>query len=469
MAYLFDYPSENAYINGASERSTTESTTSFDSIKIHYDCINHMIPVENATNPDVCIVVEDNQTHKRFLIPQEDYVASALPSGFSVKDFICYGSMYGNQLMLWKHNLGSYKWACSEYYTITPTANSGNLTFTVSRSGKNFNKEVSWSGGNINEALASLAAAMNAVQSTDDTTAFNAATADTTNGYVKIQITGYSTSTMTVTSTSATFTDLSQDTKFNGVSMPASSRRFQSQTLQTIFRSHTDAYGGTSYYFPPATTVQYSKGGVNTNYVTGGNLSRFMAYYGTNGSATYVAETTAISVMNRTGFASCETGTAEAQALYNKYGGSYEAYMDSKMYGFKNLSLGSLNNLSRNNGSYMTELLATCQTMGFSGYESAYPAFAAAYNTEDSQWGHFHLPTNHEVAMFMEDSKMAKINQALSKIGGTSISNTGCYWSSGEYTSYIAWFYYGDTGSLTIDLKSSTSSVRPVLAQKVES
>jgi hypothetical protein len=469
MAYLFDYPSENAYINGASERSTTESATSFDSIKIHYDCINHMIPVENVTNPDVCIVVEDNETNKRFLIPQEDYVASALPSGFSVKDFICYGSMYGKQLMLWKHNLGPYKWACSDYYTITPTANSGSLTFSVSRSGKAFNKEVSWSGGNINEALTSLAAAMNAVQSTDSTTAFNAATADTINGYVKIQITGYITSTMTVSSTSATFTDLSQDTKFNGVSMPASSRSFQSQTLQAIFGSHTDAYGGTSYYFPPTTTVQYSKGGVNTSYVTGGNLAKFIAYYGTNGSATYVTESSGTSVMNRAGFASCETGTAEAQALYNKYGGSYEAYMDSKMYDFKNLSLGSINNISRDNGSYMTELLANCQTMGFSGYESAYPAFAAAYNTEDTQWGHFHLPTNHEMAMFMEDSKMAKINQALSKIGGTSISNTAYYWSSGEYMIINAWFYYGNSGGLNFYRKSDSCSVRPVLAKKVES
>ena len=44
-----------------------------------------------------------------------------------------------------------------------------------------------------------------------------------------------------------------------------------------------------------------------------------------------------------------------------------------------------------------------------------------------------------------------------------------CYWSSGEYSSYAAWFYSGDAGVLVVGNKCSSYSVRPVLAQKVES
>ncbi len=44
-----------------------------------------------------------------------------------------------------------------------------------------------------------------------------------------------------------------------------------------------------------------------------------------------------------------------------------------------------------------------------------------------------------------------------------------CYWSSGEYGSHLAWFYYGNIGYLNVYYKYISYSVRPVLAQKVES
>lgn len=488
--YLFRYSSFDSYNSSSPERSAEYSTVSFDGTNLHYDGVNVRIPLAMVDYPPVSIVVENTNANsvefgERFLIPYETFDASSLGSDYNVLDFVCFGKRDGALLFIHKDDAKAgtgLQWAIPSYYIITPDlTGAGSFTFNVNRSGKQWRPNGDESGQNkavvsweANATISSVAATMGACLSTDGTTAFGTAnvTADTVNNTLKVKVEGHSLSTMIVDG-DATLTDLSKDTYFMGSAMDSDvSRLFQSNTLQGIFGSFTNGAGVAERWFPPATTVEYAKNGYNLSYMCAGNLTKFIAYYTTNGSASYVAEDSQ-TPMKAEVFNDCIEGSDEAKALYNKYGGSYEAYMAARMYEQENRRLNGINYISYSNGLTVTERLASVESRDLSGeYIPAYPAAWESYQVVDDKWGHFHLPTNEELAMFVEDSLYAKINGALDKLrtyglSVTNLSNAFAYWSCGEYGVTTAWYYYGSVGRLYRDNKFFRFRVRPVLAHKI--
>ena len=64
------------------------------------------------------------------------------------------------------------------------------------------------------------------------------------------------------------------------------------------------------------------------------------------------------------------------------------------------------------------------------------------------------------IAAFIDE-----INEKLREIGGKELKQA--YWSSTEYSSGVAWYVTFGLVVVSIDLKSSSSVVRPVAASKI--
>ena len=124
-------------------------------------------------------------------------------------------------------------------------------------------------------------------------------------------------------------------------------------------------------------------------------------------------------------------------------------------------------------GLEQTKLLASVMTLNLDG--DKVPAFPAAYyaatayvSGDDAMAaGKWQMPNNTDLGMFMEDTTYALVRSALSKIGGTALSNGDYIWSVSEYRSTDAWFYYGNYGNVGSDDKNNSYSVRPLLALEV--
>ena len=273
-------------------------------------------------------------------------------------------------------------------------------------------------------------------------------------------VSSYSNSTLTLTAdTGVTLTDLSIYCKVDGVAQEETHRTWQAQSVAALFQ--TLGYNA-------ANTVQYGKNGLNMSYNAGGNYAKYLSYYRTSGSATWVAE--ASGMMNEATFNKCADGTiggADGIALYNKYGGSYEAYMMGSMVQIDDTHTGGMEYQSYDNGEQQNSLLCKVTTMDFEGnYVPAYPAAAMAKATVDADLDvDGHLPTTHEMALMMEAETYAALRKGMGFLTGSGlISNTGYYWLVAECNAIVSWLYSGGSGNLYYGSKHNTFSVRPVLA-----
>ena len=71
----------------------------------------------------------------------------------------------------------------------------------------------------------------------------------------------------------------------------------------------------------------------------------------------------------------------------------------------------------------------------------------------------------HDRVLTSADRESDPVNRTLSRLGKTSCYGSGYYpWTSCEYNSYYAFFYYGHTGYMSSNGKCNTNAVRPVSA-----
>ena len=112
---------------------------------------------------------------------------------------------------------------------------------------------------------------------------------------------------------------------------------------------------------------------------------------------------------------------------------------------------------SYDNGDTQTAALASVTTMDFDG--SYIPAFPCATNCQnftdnDVANGKFNMNTEHELAVFMRDAKMADINAAFDVLIAAGMTATKLsvssyyYWGVARYNSNCAWLYGADGGRL---------------------
>ena len=416
---------------------------------VKYDGVNVILKGNQLDENDVCCVFIDTLTGERVFVPIETLDVAALDERYTLQPYVLFGMAGGKKLYI-SGVQTSAKWAEDNWYKLECdlTANGGfNWAITVNGAAKS--GTVAWTAGDtlddVRTQLQTGAVANRLIF-----------THNADENFIRITVNNYSNSTFTLlNNTGATLTDLSTFCKTGGVDQMPAPHQWQGVAVKTMFGKYVGA--------TPSTTL-YGQNRLNMSYLAGGNLAKYKQYYRTNGSATYVSETDGR--MSEQGFANLNgSGNADAQALYDKYNGSWDAYMEAGMVWMDATDRSSMEFKSYDDGKACNDFLASVTTMNFEGeYVPAFPAAALAAQTAIAGEAGC-LPTLHEMAMFMRDERMARINTALSAISGSvKLSNSQSNWSLAECDASNAWFYSGAYGYVDYHYKCNSYCVRPVLA-----
>ena len=410
------------------------------------------------SNEEVAIAVYDNVDEKLKFVPLRYWsMVSLSPDRYTLKPYVRFHRGKNGRSVVMHAQSVSGIWAgFNRYRLYCDTTAHGGFEWSVTINGTAKSGVVRWAAGDtldsIVEQMQSGAVATYLVFSHESG-----------ENFIRVRKGGYSNSVFTLTNPlNATLEDLSLYTKVNGELQGQAHRDWQSQDVETMFPD---------LGFVAANTAQYSVSGYNLSYMCGGNETKYKDYYAASGSSTYLAETAVSSRMNRAAFAAMNgSGVAEQQALYDKYDGSWDAYMEASMVALDDTHTGGIEYKSYDNGDTQTSILASITTMDFDGtYIPAYPAAANCRNFTDSLvYGEaFNMSTQHEIGVFMRDAKFEEINHCLDILSAAGItvnklSRTAYYWSVARYSSVNAWLYSGYSGRLLDINLYNTYSVRPL-------
>ena len=203
----------------------------------------------------------------------------------------------------------------------------------------------------------------------------------------------------------------------------------------------------------------------------GANYPKFYSYYYTNGGITTNQTLKAIDPVKFTVF-----NATDNPIIVGYYGAGetgYAAYIKDKMLRYP-FSKGSIID---DNGQSNTNLLAPVMYTDIDG--TSKPAYPAAYNakqfgitvngyTTGFEVGNWWLPSVREMYLLIKDALLDNsdiVNKTLTAISGDKVLASGYYpWTSTEYNSYNAWYYYGGNGNLNNGIKYNASNVRAVTA-----
>lgn len=456
MANIHQYANQSDYA-AAIDRPNNESNISLVGNTVVADGVNVVVAYKACNLQKGDAIAYD--TVKGKVVGIKNPLSSALDTTRFLIFGYYYGCSSGKGNVLAKGNVNQL-WAQSHLYTITPTLTAnGGFKFTCSINGSSKSGTISWSA---NDTLASVISQINTAAGTTI-----AATITGVSGVIGITINSYTNANFSITeATGAVLDVLSKYVTIDGVAQTETARSFQATLVNSLFPSL--GYAG-------ATTESRMKNGGNGGYLAGGNLAKYMAYYQTNGASEYKAETSSEAPINKATFEGFATATGDAKALYDKYNGSWAAYMANRMADSENMSPTAVSMMYYDNGDEMTAKLASVMTKGLDGsWIPAYPAayYAHNYSVADipvAAAGKWHLNTTRDITEFMEDTAYAAINKSANATGGTALSNTGYYWSVSEYSNYNAWLYSGYSGTLYGYYKYHSSQVRPSLALPFES
>ena len=451
MANIHQYANQSDYA-AAIDRPNNESNISLVGNTVVADGVNVVVAYKACNLQKGDAIAYD--TVKGKVVGIKNPLSSALDTTRFLIFGYYYGCSSGKGNILAKGNVNQL-WAQSHLYTITPTLTAnGGFKFTCSINGSSKSGTISWS------ANATLASVISQINTAAGTTI--AATITGVSGVIGITINSYTNANFTITeATGAVLDVLSKYVTIDGVAQTETARSFQATLVNTLFPSL--GYAG-------ATTESRMKNGGNGGYRAGANLAKYMAYWQTNVKSTYVAETSSDDPINKATFEGFATATGDSKALYDKYNGSWAAYMANRMADSENMSPTAVSMKYYDNGDEMTAKLASVMTKGLDGsWIPAYPAayYAHNYSVADvpvAAAGKWHLNTTRDITEFMEDTAYAAINKSANATSGTALSNTGYYWSVSEYGSDCAWYYSGYDGTLRFSGKGTSYQVRPSLA-----
>lgn len=434
-------------------RPADESCVSLVVNDLVYEGKNILKKESQLGQKEVCFIVKDLFDNSIKYIPVYSFDPRSFDTTrYQLKDWLRYGECKGKQLKIYKANNGTATWVAPNRYKLECdlTANGG-FHWAITINGRAKSGDVAWEAG---ATLDSIVTQINAVQ---------ASMASHVSGedFIRITVSSYSNSTLTLSdNTGGTLTDLSLYVKINGVAQVETHRTFMAQSVAILFPD---------LGYLAANSTQYGKNGLNMNCLAGGNLAQYKSYYRTLFSANvWKAETAGR--MNEATFNQCADGTiggADGIALYNKYNGSWDAYMEAGMIQIDDAHTAGVEYENYDNGSDQNAKLCSVTTMTFDGsYVPAYPAAAAAAAIADADLGgEAHLPNNHEIALMTEAETYAAIRRGLIySAGSTLLSTSTNYWLFTEYSDNTAWLYSGPTGSLHYNSKNLSFTVRPVLA-----
>jgi hypothetical protein len=352
----------------------------------------------------------------------------------------------GRAVAMHKSVVAAKPWATQNRYKLEiDTTTGGSLNFAITINGSAKSGTVTW---NASDTLSDIAGRFTGTGDYFSVTKKNG------EDFIRIVTAGYSNSIFTLSNVTGevTLTDLSFYCRVNGIQQAETHRTWQVQDVNTMFPG---------LGFLPANTRQYANNGMNLSYRCIANISRAKTYYGTSGSGhggvdTYLEESAVSARMSQIGFESCNnSGNTAAQALYDKYNGDYDAYLEASRVKINDTNSNGIESQSYDNGDTQTSILVSITTMDFDGtYIAAFPAAYEARSITDADLGGGNMPTNHEISVFMDDDMLYNINLGIYALGGgTALSITAYYWSVAQYIGNLSWFYYGNDGCLSTDGK----------------
>ena len=357
--------------------------------------------------------------------------------GWVMQDYVRFTrGKNGIPVVIHKNALNKYVYAeYNRYKLYCDTTAAGGFHWKVTINNAAKQGDVTWAVG---DTLDSIVAQMTGVNT------YLVFSHDSGDDFIKVRKGGTSNSVFTLTNnTGATLVDLSLYTRVNGVQQAETHRDWQAQSIATLFPNSN---------LPAPTSKYYCENTYDMSQRTGANYPKYTSYWENNssGNAWYPEDSTS-KRMNRTKFASLDgDGNAEHQALFDKYNGSWDRYMAAAMNKKDDVNIDGIDYTSYDNGDVFTAFAASVETMDFDG--SYLHVYTAAYNTSlrtDPVLGAYQMPTVHEVAVFMDDETMRKINTAFGYLTDVALLiDTTSYWAAGEYSEQYAWFYNGQRGEM---------------------
>ena len=417
---------------------------------VSQECIfNPLVAESDLADNDVALIYKRNSDGElRYLNVDDAALKGNIDTErYTLKDFIRFErGKNGRSVAVHKTGIGWSQWARNNEYVLTCDLTAdGGFDWSVVINGYSCGGTVSWLAANdptLSEIVAQLNAGRHSSVSAD---------------YLSFTVSGdeihivqrtYSASALTITNaTGANLDDLSFYCRINGVDQAQTHRTWQAEDVHTLFPDSG---------FLPANTVQYAKNGYNMSYICGGNLAKFKSYYRVSGSGhggvdSYVAEDSLSGRMSEVGFASLNgSGVAEQQALYDKYDGSWDAYMEASMIKINSTETNGIEYQSYDDGDVQSQFLNSVTTKTFGGeWVNVYTMAHLASQLSDPDLGAGNMPTEHELAVLVSHERMNKIDQAINLIGGgILITNSDYYWSVAQCTSNCAWLFRGSNGLL---------------------
>ncbi len=214
------------------------------------------------------------------------------------------------------------------------------------------------------------------------------------------------------------------------------------------------------------------KCGINTSRA-GCNYAKFILYYSASGQDLTGQTVASDSIIKESRF------NANDNPLLVAYYGTYTAYMQDKML----LYPAHAGSIKDDTGKVSTAALAAVMYTDHDGIQK--PAYPAAYNafsygiatagyTTGFEAGNWYMESVRLTNILMKDisyglagitgANADPVNRSIFAAGGTLLSVTHYPWTSTEFSSYIAWFYYGYNGNLGNGIKHYANYVRPVTA-----
>lgn len=466
MANLFNYPSRAAYVSDTT-RPAQESSISYDGSVAISDGKNIILPFVPGNCEIGDMVIFDTLEGKKKILKWASYYAGTFDASRYIKSNAVFVGFQGKKALFFavaNAASASQKWACACYFRLTGldlTAD-GSFTFNTYYSSAAHNDNVvSWEAG---ATLASVVATMNSLGLS--ASYFKAvALADGTGIGVQVDY-----------PTTATVSNIFSLTAQTGGAADAEVEYMnQYDGNDAVFQ-----YINTGSVIPgrKAATTQVLRRNGNVLSYGGAHYDKFYDYYKTNGSATFVAESTA-TPMNKACFDALASSIVEAElALYNKYGGDYGKYIKAAMVSEE--TLRGVMGLWYDGEVEQTAILGQILTKDYN--ENVIPAFPACYyayrfgvNTpgvttgfEAGQWG---CPTSWQIVKIIKQvglnaSNKTTLNLAIDKFNpsGNFYGNGSYFWTCAEYSAFNAFFYNGYYGTLNNSYKNYACSSRALLA-----
>ena len=466
MANLFNYPSRAAYVADTS-RPAQQSSVSYDGSETIVDGRNVILPFTPANCEVGDMVIYDTLENKKKILKWASYYAGTFDASRYIKSNAVFVGFQGRRALFFAvANAASaaQKWACACYFRLTglDLTVDGSFTFkTYYSSAAHTDNVVSWTAG---ATLASVVTTMNSLGL--NASYFKAAAlADGTGIGVQVDY-----------PTTATVSNIFSLTAQSGGAADAEVEYMnQYDGNDAVFQ-----YMNTGSVIPgrKAATSSVLRRNGNVLSYGGAHYDKFYDYYKTNGSATFVAESTA-APMNKACFDALASSVVEAElALYNKYDGDYGKYIKAAMVSEE--TLRGVMGLWYDGEVEQTAILGQILTKDYD--ENVIPAFPACYyayrfgvNTpgvttgfEAGQWG---SPTPWQIVKIIKQvglnaSNKTTLNLAIEKFNpsGTFYGNGSYFWTCAEYSDNFAFIYSGGNGNLGNYIKNGTLNSRALLA-----